>query len=84
MDHGLESGGLGSRRVCEVSGKHGWPLHHNFRVVASKICRTCGDEFNRARYGGVTQRIEPLNNYKKRIYCSRQCFGLREKEPTNV
>lgn len=52
------------------------PLATQAKKTESKICKKCGNEFNRRRFGN---RLEDFTRWNQRMYCSKQCNYIRPK-----
>ena len=45
------------------------------KKTESKICKKCGKEFQRRRFG---KRLEDYTRWSQRLYCSKQCSYIRK------
>jgi len=50
------------------------PIATQAKKTESKICKKCGELFNRRRFGN---RLEDFTRWNQRIYCSKQCNYIR-------
>lgn len=48
--------------------------------LQDKICKTCGNSFNRSLFG---KRLEDATRYKKRKYCTKSCASFRKDALVN-
>ena len=51
------------------------PVATQAKKTESKICKKCGNTFNRRRFGN---RLEDFTRWNQRMYCSKQCNYIRE------